>query len=160
MYLTIYLALFQQSSSMNNNYPENCIRGIQNEQNYITTDGNVSGNLFVFDLREPCREDGWRELSINWHDDDEAIDFTLKQKKNDNLTFKFQGGATLLKTLNIKHIIENNHSETFSYERKPLNDNKYHGNLLLKDGVSNTQMKNLAQVLAFYAEPPIPNPNC
>lgn len=67
-------------------YPDNCIKGIPN-QDFILPDGTIGAHLFHF-KEVNKRDDNFIEQSINWQDDDNAINFTLKQKKDGDKQFK------------------------------------------------------------------------
>ncbi|MCH7731099.1 MAG: hypothetical protein IIB44_01090 [Candidatus Marinimicrobia bacterium] len=127
-------------------FPANCIRGIPHDD-YLNAEGNVNSHLFHFNL-DP--NSGWKKQSINWEDDNTVIEFTLKQKKdNDELQFK-TGVAVILRSeidrLNQRPTVEN----LLSYERDSLDlENPYHGNILLQPHTSKRTMKVLAAGLAL-----------
>jgi hypothetical protein len=62
-------------------YPDLCIRGVINHH-FLDDDGNPKTDVFIFQ-KNHSRPDGWTEESINWQDDEKAINFTLKQKRSD-----------------------------------------------------------------------------
>jgi len=111
-------------------YPEQLIRGIANSQ-FIDSNGLASGSLFQF--IDTHRSDGFYEVSINWYDEKEALQHILEQKK-DGGTFQFKVGAAILQRSVIDDLIQNKLNNLLSYERAPLDGNKYHGNILRKDG--------------------------
>ncbi len=86
--------------------------------------------------------------AINWNDDDGVIEFTLQQKKEEQYQFKI-GVAVLsrfeIDRLNNLHAIHG----SLSYERSPLEDNPYHGNLLIKNDVPKSKRKMIAAAIAL-----------
>lgn len=115
-------------------YPDNCIRGIPND-NFITPEGHVISGLFSFQ-ENPERSDGWKELSINWEEDDNALRILFEQRKGTGeIQFKV-GGARIprdeIDRLNKRPMI----SGFLSYEKQSLEDNPYHGNILIRLGLS------------------------
>ena len=127
------------------NFPENCIRGIPNET-YLP-DGSVGAHLFHFNL--PDRGDGWTEQSVNWEDGDFVIEFTLAQRKADG-ELQFKGGVAVIPReeidrLNNRPIVKG----LLSYERQPIQDNPFHGNILLRANTPKPTMKLIAAGLAL-----------
>ena len=64
------------------NYPDVFIRGVSRDNaEFITEEGYVTQAAFAFDDydAESRNDDGFRELSINWLDDDGAIQTLLNQ---------------------------------------------------------------------------------
>jgi hypothetical protein len=59
-------------------YPNNCLRGLS-VPDHVLEDGSVSTAAFNFS--DAIRDDGWKELSINWDDDENSKDTLLNQKK-------------------------------------------------------------------------------
>jgi len=126
-------------------FPKNCIRGIP-DASYLP-DGIVGSHLFYFD--RPDRGDGWKDQSINWQDDDSAIEFTLNQRK-ENGQLHFRAGAVILPRLEIDRLNRRpSVNGVLSYERQPLHNNRYHGNILLRSNVPKHQMKQIAAGLAL-----------
>lgn len=128
-------------------YPDNCIKGIPNEKEFLIPDGSVAAHLFHF-KPEPRRTDSRDEQSVNWEDDDSAVPFTLAQRKEGGER-QFRGGVAILPRAEIDRI---NRRPTvggiLSYERQALPDNPYHGNILLRAGVPKPTMKKIAACLA------------
>jgi hypothetical protein len=129
-------------------YPLNCIKGIPNKKDFIVEDGSVGSNLFHFKL-ENVRPDGWVEQSINWEDDDTVAEFTLNQRKTDG-TIQFKAGIAIIPREEIDRV---NKQPTvrglLSYERQILENNPFHGNILLKAGVPKLTMKKIAAAIAI-----------
>lgn len=130
-------------------FPEKYIRGIFNKGD-LKEDGSIGAHIFYF-ISRPLRDDGYQELSINWNDDDEAIDFTLNQKK-ENGELQFKAGIAILPREHIDYMNTlSTINELLSYERRSMEKNPYHGNLLLSDDVSKPRMKLIAATIALSA---------
>ena len=135
-------------------YPDDCIRGISNPQS-VTSGNTIASDVFYFWERDK-RSDGWIELSVNWHDDDGAIEITLAQRK-ENGEIQFKYGLALLPRSGVETIMRMpGLSDMLTYERRALPDNPYHGNLLLREGVEPAKMKQIAGTLALYVVAVIP----
>ena len=134
-------------------FPDNCIRGIQKLKNVYQDTNTVSAQLFIPDERTiKNRSDGGQETSINWEDDETVLDFTLNQKdENDQNRLLFPNGAVKLPRSEMdKLIADANISNAISYERNPLANNVYHGNIVFRDGLSKPMITMIANVLALY----------
>ncbi|MBC8465712.1 MAG: hypothetical protein ISS57_14510 [Anaerolineales bacterium] len=135
-------------------YPNNCFRGIPNDT-YIIEDGTAASFLFYF-KDEDVRSDGWIEQSINWEDDDLSIKIILGQtKKNGEIQFK-EGVAKLPRNEIDRLIKQPSVNGILSYERQPLVNNPYHGNLLLQSDTPKLTMKKIAAGLALVVSEIIP----
>jgi hypothetical protein len=131
-------------------FPDNCIRGIPNDS--FVRDGLIGTDLFHFKERD-AREDGWAEQSVNWQDDDLAIEFSLAQRK-ENGELHFKAGVALVSRIELDRIRQKwVKLGVISYERQPLDGNLYHGNILLQASmIRSPLMKQIAAALALYAE--------
>lgn len=114
-------------------YPSNCVRGVSNPQD-VTPEGVPLMGAFNFAGAD--RGDGWIELSVSWDDDGTVVSFTLSQTKDDG-ELQFRGGAITLPRSEVDRL----NTDTplrglLSYERAPIDTNRYHGNILLR---SNTE---------------------
>ena len=138
-------------------YPEKLLRGISNTE-YIDESGRVSASLFQFG--DTVREDGFSEASINWLDDESAIECTMNQLKKDG-NIQFKAGVAVLPRNWIDTLMRQpTGSGVLSYERAQLEGNLYHGNLLRKDDVINKQIKNvIAASIAMGVERIISRPS-
>lgn len=143
-------------------YPSDFFRGIPTKDYvYVSPDiGNmkaVKSDAFQFDV---LRDDGYREMSINWNDDSNSIKLLFDQKR-DNGKYHFQAGAVKIDLASVKQLFKQFiDSKEFAYERKKLDDNPYHGNLLAKDTAPKETRKKLMYGLSLIAESVIDNPNC
>ncbi len=139
-------------------YPDHLLRGVYNDE-YIGPDNEPTSTLFYFDYNKPPRDDGLRAFSINWHDDDGALDSIFLQRKDDK-TLQFKAGAAVLSRADLdlachNHIV----SQHLHYERQVLPNNKYHGNLLLEASVQKPRMHKIASAIALCVTHVIPNPH-
>jgi hypothetical protein len=128
-------------------FPDNCMRGIANDT-YLIPDGLVAPHLFEFKDRD-TRDDGWIEQSINWQDDEAAIDFTLSQTKETG-ELQFRAGVAMVPRDEIDRL--NRRPAVIgllSYERQPLDDNPYHGSILVQASVPKPTRKMIAAGLAL-----------
>ncbi len=134
--------------------PDNCIKGIPN-RDFILDNGFPATHLFHFEEKH-ARSDGWIEQSINWEDDDVAIEFTLSQKK-DNGERQFKAGVAIISRDEIDRLNEKPTVKgALSYERHTLPNNCYHGNILLQAGIRKPRMKMIAAALALHVSKVIP----
>lgn len=130
-------------------FPEQCIRGIVSPD-WLIKDDVASSSMFTFKVGD--RKDGWTEASINWVDDEEVIDFTLKQKNLDR-ELKYKIGVAILPRSDLDMIRRTRgFTGFFSYERAPTEDNSYHGNLLLKNNIDTRLKKMVRFELAFRSQ--------
>ena len=130
------------------NFPDNCIRGVR-KQDHVTAEGGVASVVFQPDSRTAeNRADGGAETSINWEDDETVLDFTLNHKINGQ--YQFAHGAVRLARREIDRI--NRHpasTNSLTYERAPLPDNAYHGNIVFRKDLSKPTIKMIASALAL-----------
>lgn len=129
-------------------YPESFLRGISNKD-FISKDGYVLPSAFQFD--DGLRNNGKKELSINWYDCEDALVTALEQKREDGRK-QFSVGVAKLDLVRVKiflgAFIENN---TFFYERQELPENPYHGNLLIPENLSKPVRSLISSGLALVA---------
>lgn len=140
-------------------YPIELIRGLSPNDS-ITPEGYVTASGFQFDPYDAKRGDNYCELSINWKDDDGAIDKVLMQHKPNCAVPQFSIGYAIVERSKIdimlKTYVDKLH---FSYERCPvegdklkdIDDNPYHGNLLVNESVGKQAKKNIQHSLATLA---------
>ena len=136
-------------------YPDKLLRGIPN-RTYLDEDGRVTVSIFQFS--DNVREDGFTEASINWIDDDFAVEHALKQTKSDgNIQFS-AGVAIMLREWVDDTICRPMFEGLLDYERAPLEDNRYHGNLLRKGNEKKSARNIIAASLAMAVESIIEQP--
>jgi len=135
-------------------YPPTCIKGVPNVT-FLNDEGCVGMQLFLFD-GSGDRGDGWLESSVNWRDDEEAVAVTLRQRKADG-QIQFRIGAALLPRDEIEQLRRRPLLVgLLEYERRPLDDNPYHGNILVRAGTSKPTRNLIASGLALAVTEIIP----
>ena len=134
------------------NFPDNSIKGIPNKE-FLIDETTVGSHLFHF---KQTRDDEFVEQSINWEDNEFVIDFTLNQKR-ENGNLQFNAGVAVLPRSEIDRLNRRLAIRgLLSYERSPLNDNPYYGNLLLQANVPKAKMRQIAAGLALAVSKIIP----
>ncbi len=138
-------------------YPAACLRGIRISK-WIVDDG-VGGKVLAaeaFKFEESDRaglaNEGWREVSINWEDDAEAMEFTRRQKSTKGLPLNQNGVGRLSVAEIAQYRTMARITGTVAYERRTdpeQPDNRYHGNLLLAPGVPTAFQRQLAAALGL-----------
>lgn len=135
-------------------YPDNFLKGLSDKDS-LTSDGfGVSASVFYFHSQHV--RDGWLEQSICWEDDANVIALMLGQKKGEKGDGEIQFKAGLVRVarsyMDYINKVPSRTKGLLSYERKALNNNPYHGNLLLKENTHKYIMKIVAAAIASYAE--------
>jgi len=139
------------------NYPERCIKGIPSTEYLDSQFGEtiVGAHLFQFQDRGN-RTDGWLEESVNWEDDDTVIDRTLRQEKAPGQK-QFKGGVAIIARRDLDQMkMSGRFATVLDYERQPVADNPYHGNLLLATRTANIRRKLSAAQLALCVSKILP----
>jgi hypothetical protein len=127
-------------------FAKELIRGIMNSDQMAGDYADAS--LFKNFEAAEGRNDGFLELSINWYDDIEALTSILHQKK-DNGELQYKVGAAILPRKIIDEFRKRPIAkDRLAYERKAEPGNDYHGNLLLKEGVSKKERNIIASGIA------------
>lgn len=129
-------------------FPDSCLRGVR-KQNDMTPEGGVASTVFLPDSRTAAnRADGGQELSINWEDDTTVLDFTLQFKVAGQ--YQFPQGVVQLPRQEIDRINTlPTAKNALSYERAPLADNPYHGNLVFRSDLSKQMINMIAATIAL-----------
>lgn len=127
-------------------YPKEFLRGISNKD--FIQNGYVLASAFQFD--DQGRDDNKSEASINWLDDDGAIDVALKQRK-DNGKLQFPAGLAKVDLEQVKLVLVSFPEDFFSYERAPIDGNQYHGNLLMNSTLNKSFKQLIMNGLALAA---------
>jgi hypothetical protein len=131
-------------------YPGRCIKGIPNDT-FLVEDGTVGSQLFHF-KEEHKRDDGFIEESINWEDDRFAIRYTLTQRmeRKGKRELQFKAGVAIINREEIDRLKKQLPVRgRLLYERQRLENNPYHGNILLDGDVPTSVMKMIAAGLAL-----------
>lgn len=119
-------------------YPDKMIRGISSKD-FIDAEGRTSLSLFQFS--DNIRKDGFAEVSINWYDEESALDCAMNQCKEDG-SYQFKVGVAILPRSWIDSLmLQPTGKGILDYERNILPNNSFHGNLLRKDSVINKQIR-------------------
>jgi hypothetical protein len=129
-------------------YPDNFLRGVS-DKNLLTPDGaGVSAAVFHFALSKINNE--WLEQSICWEDDVSVVGLMLGQKKEGG-AIQFKAGVVRVPRSCVHYINKLPQiKEVLSYERKELDENPYHGNLLLKKDAHKMTMHKVAAMIAGH----------
>ena len=136
-------------------FPPSCLRGIRLEK--WTVDDGLGGKILAgeaYKFEESARaglpQEGWREVSINWEDDAQAVEFTRRQRSTKGMPLN-QHGVGRLAVSDIEQCrMLIRVTETFAYERRAdpeQPENRYHGNLLLAPEVPVAFQRALAGAL-------------
>lgn len=134
---------------MREDYPKRVARGIINDT--LMQDNMPSAALFKNFETGSDRQDEYSELSINWCDCEDAVTLLLKMKREDAPVYKC--GVAILSREEIDSLRRRPATRGFfSYERRPIPDNNYHGNLLLRNNVSKQMRDLIANGLALCVD--------
>jgi hypothetical protein len=134
------------------NYPEKFIRGVSNPS-FVDKIGRASADIFQF--TDMNRKDGFFEVSINWYDDEDARNLIWEQRKlKDESRYQFKGGIAIINRSVVDELIlDDLFKDVVQYERSPIEGNKYHGNILRKDGELDRGIRiTIASYLAIKAK--------
>ena len=142
-------------------YPDELLRGISSKED-VTSEGYASSAAFRFEDYDSERGDDFCEASINWVDDEGAVDVLLRQTKirKGAVQPQFRAGYCRFARATLHNALDSFFVNGYlSYERKPLEadelnpENKYHGNILLNKDVSKPLKQNIQATLATLAGP-------
>lgn len=127
-------------------YPDILFRGIPSNSYH---NGILLPESFKLD---PAREDGYCEISITWKDDESALDVLMSQINPRTNDYQFKDGIAEISRKELDEgmkpqMIQKN----LAYERKPTANNKYHGNILVKDSLDRQMKTMIKSQLAFLA---------
>ncbi len=133
-------------------FPEHFYRGF-GTPDCFTPFGYVSAGAFQFkpNVNEP-RLDDFNEASINWDDAPMALRVLLSQVNAKTGERQFRYGYVRIPMSDllpmVRGHIDNGH---FGFERSPLPNNIYHGNLLLHSSFKKAELKTFQDGLAMIA---------
>ena len=130
-------------------YPNSFYRGIT-EQYY--KNGYLLPESFHID-KETGRRDGYDEISITWNDEANSFVVIASQLNERTGILQFPAGIAEIQKDEFEdrmrpHLIIKN----ISYERAPLENNKYHGNILLRADLDKTMRTMIKSQLALLAQ--------
>lgn len=136
-------------------YPATCLRGIRLGKWIVKgPDGSVlAGTAYEFEpsARTGLPHECWREASINWEDDEKAVDFTRRQRNAKGLLHQHGVGRLSVTDIELcRSLIRV--AERLGLERRADPDqpeNPYHGNLLLDPEVPIAFQRQLAGALGL-----------
>jgi len=116
-------------------YPSKLIRGISNP-NDLNDEGHVTLSVFIF-KSNPFRSDGKEELSVNWCDDySKAVSIAMNQTKEDG-SIQFRAGVAIIQKSTLDEMKKSPICMgRLDYERAPLDDNEFHGNITCVSGLT------------------------
>lgn len=120
------------------------LRGF-NTKDCFTKEQNIAIGAFQFGNHADERNDNYHEASINWEDDEGAVKTLLEQKKEDTDDLMFKYGYARLPLNLVKMTLKSLMTKDYlNFERKPLEINPYHGNILIPGDI-NKQEKSMIQ---------------
>ena len=132
-------------------YPLTCIRGIPNQS--FMEDDFPNAELFKKFDENPEGTDDYNEISINWEDDEGALKLIMEQKKKDSDQYQFKIGGAVVSRTELDRLCKKPQVKGgLSYERREVEGNKYHGNILLKKNVTKAMRNLIASNLALCVE--------
>lgn len=118
----------------------------------FTAEQNIAIGAFQFSDFSKSRNDNYLEASINWEDDDKAVIVLLEQKKDGTEEQMFKYGYVRLPLnlvrMTLKSLID---KEYLNFERKPLDKNPYHGNILIPVNIKKQERSMIQNILAAIA---------
>jgi len=132
--------------SSESKFPSFCLRGVGNEFD-LTANGLVHSSLFSFS-KQSALNPNFKEISINWQDDDESVSLLHQALKTDG-SKKYKYGVAKFLTNDIDLVAAYFLViGSFKYERNKLESNPYHGNLLLSNAVKKRDAREISALLA------------
>lgn len=130
--------------------PESFFRGFSHK-GCFTPEGYITSEGFKFELAKGVvRNDSFEEASINWNDDVFALKILCGQKSEKKQDLQFKYGYSELKISDVRLQLSP-FLQYFDFERKPLRNNPYHGNLLMSKDLSGQTKRMMRDALAIVA---------
>ena len=138
-------------------YPDILYRGI-GQKECIDSNGYITAAAFQFEDYKD-RPDQYCELSINWNDDEKSVERLKNQHKPFKDNKQFFCCTFIERNMLDIFFKEHKNNKIFDYERAPITadkendieENIYHGNLLLNKDISSQLKKNIQHSLATLA---------
>lgn len=109
--------------------PNRFFRGLSSEKDF-TPEGYITPSAFEFHDHTNDRDDNYWEASINWDDDEKALSTLMEQRSEKTNKLMFDKYVYLLLSQVRSDLSAPIEEKYFKYERRPLPNNIYHGNLL------------------------------
>lgn len=131
-------------------YPDHCIRGVRDGKQINPAEGRALSACFApYEKTAEARDDGCQETSINWEDSDQVLEFTLNYRAKPTAYYTFPLGAVRVprEKIDAVNTYEQVRDSIF-YERRPVEGNDYHGNIVFKTGLTKTQISFICTLLA------------
>lgn len=125
-------------------------RGLLKEKNF-TPEGYVRASAFEFSDHTKERTDNNWESSINWDDAPESLTTLLAQKSEKTNQLMFDSYSYILMSQLKSSLAIPLQEGHLAYERKPLPNNVYHGNLLSPATVDKKTKELIKSNLAMIA---------
>ena len=132
-------------------FPGSALRGILNK-NFIDN-GRPKHNVFKEGF---CSNGEHYELSINWYDCEEALDQIKNQINDKKNEPRYRFAVPLIREDIDRISCTTGLQGKMSYERAKLDDNEYHGNIIMGNGCVENDLKNLSFSLIFCCGEIIP----
>ena len=131
-------------------YPDTFLRGLSTDD--CVSDGIVSSAAFQLHFEPHLLRNGCAASSVGWEDDGSVIDVMMRQEKDGEPQFK--AGLARFQRESIDRLMKSPaFARVLSYDREPLVENPYHGNLLVSSTATKTQKRLLPGVIATqYSE--------
>ena len=126
------------------NVPDSCLRGLR-KRDWVQEDGTVATEALMPDKNTGAeRADGMIETSINWEDDEKAIEVLLTNRNGSAY------GSARLETKHLQQAMKiPANVDMLSYERREENGNVYHGNILFSADAPPYRKRAVASFLAM-----------
>lgn len=138
-------------------FPTHCLRGLRSKAFLVEgAPAVVAAGAFEPDYRTgEQRVDGGFETSINWEDDTTVLSLTLR-----NQQVAAQGVARVMRQVldeadtlqNLRPFAGDAKQGSVSYERAPVTDNPFHGNVVFAARLPKPVVRMVASYLAMHAE--------
>lgn len=141
----------KDDSSSPPSLPPNALRGLREKK--CLDDNGVTPDAFLpLPKTAESRTDGFAEASINWKDDEEALRLLFADRANSGF------GVASVPRQELESLADRlrAHAE-FSFERREVTGNKYHGNLLFRADLPPRRQRMIASAIALRADH-IPRP--
>ena len=133
-------------------FPDFFYRGLSSS-NCFTNEGYVSPEAFSFKPNTTeVRADSFNEASINWEDDVGALSTLLSQINTRNGELQFKFGYVRMPLIEMLPLVRSHmQKKHFGYERRPIEGNPYHGNLLIDSRLKGVDERLIKSGLALVA---------